>query len=89
MTTMPFIPEFSGYRERNLWIVNNAQLFTAIRRQNRSYERTEFSSYDDAIKFATKQVSKDENKRYLIYAIAGRHDALAATVSTKGVVRHE
>lgn len=89
MNTPPFIPEFSQYKERNKWIFENATYFTVIRRKHRAYLREEQPSYDDAVKYAKKQLEREPDSRFLIYAITGWHDALVATVSKDSVVRHE
>lgn len=85
----PFIPEFSKAEERNQWIIANAQYFTTIYRRQRRYERGEHWSYDDAVAAARKLVDRAPQGRVLIYAVAGGHDALAATVSAEEVRKHQ
>ncbi len=86
MTEMSFIPEFSKADDRNQWIKDNAQYWTVIRKRKRRYERDECWSLEDAIKLAQRRLAKDPYMQpLLIYAVAGGHDALAATVHPDGV----
>jgi hypothetical protein len=86
MTDIPFIPEFSKADARNKWIMENAQYWTVIRKRKRRYERDECWSLEDAVKLAQRRLANDPHKQpLLIYAVAGGHDALAATVHPDGV----
>ena len=87
--TMPYIPEFREAAARNKWIVEHATYFTIIRRQKRQYLREEKPSFEAAEKVAQRIVKRDATARLLIYAVAGIHDALTATVSVDGTKRHE
>jgi hypothetical protein len=86
---MPFIPEFKQATERNQWIVENASYFTVIRRYNRCYQREECPTFDAAEQFAQRIIKHDPSARFLIYAVAGQHDALTATISNEGTKRHQ
>lgn len=83
-TTAPFIPEFSEAAERSKWIVENAEYFTLIRRQNRRYERTEWHTLDGAIKAGQRVVERDQTARFLVYGVVGIYDTLAATITSDG-----
>jgi hypothetical protein len=86
MTEMSFIPEFSKAEERNKWIKDNAQFWTVIRKRKRRYERDECWSLDEAVQLAQRRLERDPLKQpLLIYAVAGGHDTLAATVHPDGV----
>jgi hypothetical protein len=85
----PFIPEFSRAEERNKWIVDHAQFFTTIFRRQRRYERQEHFTFEAAITKAKQLVGQAPTGRVLIYAVAGGHDALAATVSAEEVKTHQ
>jgi len=86
MNDVPFIPEFSKAEERNKWIKDNAQYFTVIRKRLRRYERDECWSLAEAVQLAQRRLERDPGKQpLLIYAVAGGHDALAATVHPDGV----
>jgi len=89
MKDVPFIPEFTKADERNKWIKDYAQFFTVIRRRNRRYERDECWSLEEATQLAQKRLAHDELKQpLLIYAVAGGHDALVATVYAEGIRNH-
>ena len=89
MTDMPFLPEFRQAKERSKWITENASYFTVIRRKNRSYLREEKPTLAEAVSYAQRLIERDQEYRFLIYAGAGIHDTLAATVSIEGVKYHE
>lgn len=86
---MPFIPEFSNYRERNQWIRDHAQYWTIILRKDRRNYRAERHSLDESIALANQVLQIYPHKSLLIYAVAAGHDTLAATVSTAGVKTHD
>jgi hypothetical protein len=86
---MPFLPEFSSYRERNKWIVENAQYFTIIMRHQRSNRRAERSTFDEAVSLANQVLEQYPEKHLMIYAVAGGHDTLTATVSLGRIHRHD
>ncbi len=86
MDEMPFIPEFTKAEDRNKWIKDNAQYFTVIRKRKRRYERDECWTLEEAVQLAQRRLAKDPYMQpLLIYAVAGGHDALAATVHPDGV----
>ena len=90
MNKMPLIPEFSEYKQRNKWIKENADYFTVVRRRNRRYERYTAPSFEEATALAQKYLRGDtENTRWMIYAVAGIHDTLVATVSAEGIKDHD
>lgn len=89
MTEMPFIPEFKEAKERNKWIVDHAEYFTVIRRKNRRNIRDECATLVKAIERAQELILEDNSIRCLIYAVAGIHDTLAATISAEGVKYHD
>ena len=86
---MPYIPEFSGYKERNKWLFENAISFTLFMRKNRTILKEEHRTWDEVEARAKKLVERKPDTRYLIYAVYGIHDTLVATVSVDGTVRHE
>lgn len=88
--TTPYIPEFTQYKDRNKWIIENAAYFTVIRRYKRRYQREERATLETAIELAQKLVQQDNTARFLIYGVShDNHDALAATVSSEGIKYHE
>jgi hypothetical protein len=89
MDTMPFIPEFKHYKERNKWIVDHAQFFTIILKRDRKYLRSERYTFEEAVALANQVLEQYPHVRLMVYAVAGGHDTLTATVSTDGVTRHD
>lgn len=89
MTEMPFIGEFSSYKERNKWIVENAQYFTIIMRHQRSNKRAERDTFEEAVALANRVLEQYPEKHLMIYAVAGGHDTLTATVSLGRIQRHD
>ena len=88
--TTPYIPEFTQYKDRNKWIIENAEYFTVIRRHKNSILREERESLESAIALAQKWVQRDHDARFLIYGVThDNHDALACTVSIDGIKHHE
>ncbi len=85
---VPFIPEFSKADERNKWILENSQYFTVICKRNRRYDRDECWSLEEAINLAQRRLLRDPLHPLLIYAVAGGHDTLAATVYIDEVRKH-
>jgi hypothetical protein len=86
----PYIPEFSHYKERNKWIVDNAQYFTVILRRDLRNYRAERFTLEEAIALANQVLEQYPHASPMIYAVAGGHDTLTATVSKeKGIQRHE
>ena len=86
---MPYIPEFSGYKERNKWLFDNATYFTLFMRKNRTILKEEHRTWDEVEARAKKLVERKPDSRFLIYAVYGQSDTLVATISKDGVVRHE
>lgn len=89
MNTMPFLPEFSGYKERNKWLFENAGYFTLYMRKGRSILKEEHPTWDVVEQRAKKLIERKSDSRFLIYAVYGIHDTLVATISKDGTVRHE
>jgi hypothetical protein len=85
----PFIPEFSHYKERNKWIVDNAQYYSIILKRNGEYLRSERNTFEEAIVLANLVLEQHPHARLMVYAVVGGHDTLTATVSTDGVQRHD
>lgn len=88
MTDMPFIPEFQRAEERNQWIKDHAQYWTVIYRLNRKNQREECWSFAEAVERAKSLVKNAPTGQLMIYAVAGGHDALAATVNAEGIRSH-
>ena len=89
MGTMPFIPEFTSYKERNKWIVDHAQYFSIILKRNSKYLRSERDTFEEAVALANLVLEQYPHTRLMVYAVAGGHDTLTATVSTDGITRHD
>ena len=90
MNTMPYIPEFSGYKERNKWLFDNATYFTLFMRKNRTILKEEHRTWDEVEARAKKLVERNRHCDWsIIYAVCGIHDTLVATVSVDGTKRHE
>jgi hypothetical protein len=89
MQAMPFIPEFNNYKERNKWIVDNAQYFTIILKKDRKYLRSERHTFDEAVALANQVLDQYPHARLMVYAVAGGHETLTATVSTDRIKRHD
>ena len=82
MTTMPH--SFSNEGERSTWVKAHASYWTVIRRINRSYERHECSSYEEAKQVAEFLVNEDHNYVCLIYAVAPPYDTWVENIQWRG-----
>ena len=78
MTDMPL--NFPDEPTRRQWLIDNADYFTVIRRQNRKYEREEFHSLTGAEQAANRMVERDPSLRLMIYAVYDVHDTYVKTI---------
>lgn len=78
---MTNMPDFESEKERQQWIINNADYFTVVRRRNLKNERLEFKSLSEAEAGARKLLVDNPDARYLIYAVAGIHDTFVKVIA--------
>ena len=78
MTNRPL--NFANAKEREDWIINNAQLFTTVRMIQRRYERQEHKTLKEARAFAHLLLKEDKSKPVLIYAIHDNSDTYVEMV---------
>lgn len=79
---------FISSQERDKWIIENADYFTVIRRQNRRNQRFECQTLKNAIDTAESMVAADPEARFLIYAVAGIHDCFVGHVDKVTLQAH-
>ena len=78
MTNKPL--NFASAKEREDWIINNAEFYTTARFISRKLERQEHKTLDKARKFARKLLDNDPIKPVLIYAIQDSSDMFVEMV---------
>lgn len=69
MTQRPL--DFASAKEREDWIIQNAQYFTTCRTINRKYERQEHATLELARSHAKNLLAENPIKPILIYAVEG------------------
>jgi len=69
MTQRPL--DFASAKEREEWIIANAQYFTTCRTINRKYERQEHATLELARSHAKSLLAENPIKPILIYAVEG------------------
>jgi len=79
------IPEFKTVEERSRWIIDHADMFTAIRFHGRGkYERHEFKDLATA-KAVAKVLAQQSGGRYLIYACSGIYDTFVENATNDDI----
>jgi HJR/Mrr/RecB family endonuclease len=78
MTNRPL--NFASAKEREDWIIANAQLFTTVRMIQRKYERQEHKTLKEARAHAHLLLKEDKSKPVLIYAIHDNSDTYVEMV---------
>ena len=79
MTEQPL--NFDDANQRNAWIIENAESFTAFRMLNRQRQRMDAASIDEARSMA-KTMLIENPKPVLIYAVNGLSDTFVEMVKT-------
>ena len=77
--------DFQTAKERDQWILDHSEYFTVVRHlgPRRGYERHEVKTLPEAIEMAGR-MAKQAGRPYLIYAVAGRRDAIICYVDQEG-----
>lgn len=78
---MTKMPDFSTEKERQQWIIDNADYFSLILRRDGKNNRAEFPTLADAENGALRLLELDPTARFLIYAVSGVSDVYVKTVS--------
>jgi hypothetical protein len=69
------LPDFKTAKERDQYFLENAEMFTVIRRLSPySVDRHECKGYLEATRLADK-LTKDTGRIYMIYAVIGPYDS--------------
>lgn len=66
--------DFKSEKERQKWVIDNAQYFTVVRFHNRRYERHEVKTLPEARALAHTLIGQYPGSRWLIYAVAEHID---------------
>lgn len=69
MTDQPL--NFESAKEREAWLLQNANYFTTVRMLNRRYARQEHKTLEEARTHAHLLLIQDGSKPVLIYAVKG------------------
>jgi hypothetical protein len=76
---MTQLPDFKTAKERDQYFLENAEMFTVIRRLSPySVDRHECKGYFEATRLATK-LAKEAGRPYLIYGVIGPYDSFIET----------
>lgn len=76
--------QFKSEKDRQQWIIANADYFTVVRFKNRRYERHERKTLEEAEKLAKELCFQNEGSRWMIYAVTAEgRDTFVKTVSTQ------
>lgn len=74
------IPDFKSIQERTDWIIEHANMFTAVKFKGRGkYERHEYKDRASAEADA-RRMANATGRPYLIYACAGIYDTYVAAI---------
>lgn len=80
---MTNMPDFVNEKDRQQWLIDNAEYFTVIRRRALKNQRIECPSLAEAEQVAEKWVKADPQARLLLYAVSGVHDVFVKSVLAK------
>lgn len=72
---------FNSEKEKQRWVIENANYFTVVRFINRSYVRNEVSTLPEAEALASKLVKEYPGSRWLIYAVAEHINTFVKVIS--------
>jgi hypothetical protein len=75
------IPDFKTAEERSQWIIDHAELWTAVQFSGRGhYHRLEFKDRKSAETAAKRLYSQNPRRPVMIYACADDHDTFVTAI---------